>query len=147
MYNTSVRELRFAGTDKELAAENEYMLKRFEKEFGGAPANFLSFYHKGSPYSFSDTTAQAIRPLLNMPLRLYTEPDIQLALKGGVDYYGMNAFDFAALTNDLTRMGSKNVTLITTTNKGYRKPSNKRNPHSWSIAEPYDLVKWLLMQK
>lgn len=122
------------------------MLKRFEKEFGGPPANFLSSYHKGSPYSFSDTTQNAVKLLVNTPLWLYTEPDVQLALKGGVDYYGLNAFDFAALTNDLRRMGSRKVTLITTVNKGYRKPDNKRNPHSWSIAEPHDLVNWLLMQ-
>jgi len=147
MYNTSVREARIAGTNKELVAENEYMLKRFEKEFGGSPSSFQSFYHKGSPYSFNDTTQQAIKPLVNLPIRLYTEPDVQWWLNDGLDYWGMNAFDFAAMTNELRRLGSKKITLITTTNKGYRKPGNKRHPHSWSIAEPYDLVKWLLAQK
>jgi hypothetical protein len=58
----------------------------------------------------------------------------------------MNAFDFAALTNELKRLGNKKIALITTVNKGYRKPDNKRHPHSWSIAEPADLVKWLLAQ-
>ena len=146
-YNTSLKEKRFASTDKELLAEIDYMLKRFDKEFGGAPAGFQSFYHRGSPYSFNDTTQQAIRPLIDLPIRLYTEPDVDWWLKLGVDYSGMNAFDLAAMANDLKRLGSKKVMLITTTNKGYRKPDNKRNPHSWSIAEPDDLVKWLLSQK
>ncbi|QHT67195.1 alpha/beta hydrolase [Rhodocytophaga rosea] len=147
MYNTSVREMRSAGMDKDLLAENTYMLKRYEKEFGGPPSDFLPYYHKGSPYSFSDTTHQTLQPLIHVPIRLYTEPDVQWWLKAGVDYSGMNAFDCAAMTNDLHRMGSKKVMLISTTNKGYRKPGNKRNPHSWSIAEPNDLVKWLLAQR
>ncbi|MDO1445190.1 hypothetical protein Q0590_02955 [Rhodocytophaga aerolata] len=147
LYNASVKERRLAGTDKELLAETTYMLQRFEKEFGGAPADFLSFYHKGSPYSFSDTTQQAIKPLINLPIRLYTEPDVDWWLKLGVNYSGMNAFDCAAMVNDLKKMGSTKVDLITTMNKGYRKPDNQRHPHSWSIAEPNDLVKWLLTQK
>ena len=146
MYKTIAREMRFAGTDKSLVAENEYMLKRFEKEFGGSPATFQTSYYNGSPYSFNDTTQRAIRSLINLPLRLYTEPDVQWWLKQGVDYYGMNTFDLAAMTNDLKRMGSKKVTLITTANQGFRKPKNTRHPHSWSIAEPHDLVNWLLQQ-
>jgi hypothetical protein len=78
---------------------------------------------------------------------LYTEPDIQWWLKEGVDYYGMNAFDFAAITNDLHKLGSKKITLITTTDKGYRKPDNKKHPHSWSIVKADELVQWLLAQE
>jgi hypothetical protein len=107
----------------------------------------LTNYHKLSPYSFNDTTQQAIKPLVDLPIRLYTEPDVLWWLNDGLDYWGMNAFDFAALTNELRRLGNKKITLITTTNKGYRKPDNKRHPHSWSIAEPNDLVNWLLAQK
>jgi hypothetical protein len=147
MYNSSLRSIRFEGTGKDLLAQNKYMLKRYEQEFGGAPSDFLKFYYKGSPYSFSDTTKQAIQPLVNLAIRLYTEPDIQWWLNVGADYSGMNAFDFAAMTNDLRRMGNTKITLITTTDKGYRKPENKRHPHSWSIAEPNDLVKWMLTQK
>ena len=147
MYNTSAKELRLAGTDKEIVAENEYMMKRFTSEFGGAPLDFQNAYYEGSPYSFNDTLQRAIKPLHNLPIRLYTEPDIQWWLRQGVDYYGMNAFDLAALTNDLNKMGNKKVSLITTIKKGYRKPGNQINPHSWSIADPDDLIIWLLAQK
>jgi hypothetical protein len=146
MYKSMIRELRFPGTGNEIQEENNYMLKRFEKEFGGTPATVIANYHKLSPYSFSDTTQQTIKPLVNLPIRLYTEPDILWWLNDGLDYSGMNAFDFAALTNELRRLGNKRITLIITANKGYRKPDNKRHPHSWSIAEPADLVKWLLAQ-
>lgn len=147
MYNTSIRDFRFPNIEEEIKAENNYMLKRYKKEFGGTPVEALFNYHKLSPYSFSDTTQQAIKPLINLPIRLYTEPDVLWWLAEGVDYSGMNAYDLAAVTNELKRMGNTKITLITTTNKGLRNPDNKKHPHSWSIAEPTDLVKWLLAQK
>jgi hypothetical protein len=148
MYNDLEREMKLAGgIDKELLAESKYLVKQYEEEFGGPPANFLPRYYEGSPYSYSDTTHRAIKPLIDLPIRLYTEPDIQWWLKEGVDYSGMNAFDLAAMVNELKRMGNTKATLITTTGKGFRKPDNQRHPHSWSIAEPNDLVQWLLVQK
>ncbi|HEX7847151.1 MAG TPA: hypothetical protein VF476_15225, partial [Chitinophagaceae bacterium] len=114
------------------------------KEFGGAPGDHLSNYHQKSPYSYNDTTQQAIKPLVNLPIRLYTEPDILWWLNDAVDYSLMNSVDLAAMTNELKRLGNKKIELIPTSNKGFRKPDNKPNPHSWSIAEPKDLVKWLL---
>ena len=59
----------------------------------------------------------------------------------------MNAFDFAAMTNELRRMGNTKVALITTENKGYREPKRERHPHSCSIVEPKDLVAWLQAQQ
>jgi hypothetical protein len=146
MYNTTVRELNTPGLAKDLEEENTYMLNRYLKEFGGSPQTALERYHKGSVFSMSDTTLQSIRPLVQVPIRLYTEPDIDWWLEQGVDYSGMNAFDFAAMTNALRRLGSKNIQLISTVNKGYRKRDNSRHPHSWSIAEPKELVQWLLKQ-
>ena len=147
MYYTMMREKRLAAIGSELAEEGEYMLNRFKKEFGGTPVEVPANYHKLSPYSFNDTTQLAIKPLVNCPIRLYTEPDVQWWLKEGVDYTGMNSLDFAAMTNELKRLGNKKITLITTTNKGFRKPGNMRHPHSWSIAEPKDLVRWMLTHK
>ncbi|HZH67431.1 MAG TPA: hypothetical protein VEY10_21245 [Flavisolibacter sp.] len=147
MYNAFLREKRLPNRPKDAAAEGDYMLKRYITLFGGPPSQALTEYHNICPYSFNDTTQQAIKPLVDFPIRLYTEPDVQWWLNDGADYSGMNSFDFAALTNELKRMGSTKITLITTDNKGYRKPENRRHPHSWSIAEPKDLVDWLLIQK
>ena len=147
-YGAMLREIRLTGSSAGGIEESNYILGRARKEFGGAPSENLSRYHQLSPYSYNDTTQQAIKPLINLPIRLYTEPDIQWWLKEeAVDYSLMNAFDLAAMTNELIRLGNKKIELITTINKGYRKPGNERHPHSWSIAEPKDLVKWLLMHK
>lgn len=146
MYMNTQREIRLPGSNEGALEESKYLQKVLLRVFGGSPSEVLSNYHKLSPYSFNDTTQQAIKPLVNLPIRLYTEPDIHWWLTDGVDYSLLNAFDFAAMTNELRRMGNKKIELITTTNKGFRKPGNTRHPHSWSIAEPTDLVKWLLSQ-
>ena len=146
-YKNMLRETQLPNSSEDGLAESNYILKRSRKEFGGTPSDNLLNYHQMSPYSYNDTTQHAIKPLVNLPIRLYTEPDILWWLNEGVDYSLMNAFDFAAMTNELKRMGSTKIELIITNNKGYRKPGNKRHPHSWSIAEPKDLVKWLLTQK
>jgi hypothetical protein len=147
MFNTIVREKRILPNGQQPQEEGEYLIKRFKKVFVGTPAEALPNYFNLSPYSFNDTTQYAIKPLIDLPIRLYTEPDVLWWLDDGSDYSGMNAFDFAAMTNELKRLGNKNITLITTDKKGYRKPGNTRHPHSWSIAEPKDLVKWLLTHK
>lgn len=146
MYTNTLREIRLPGSGEDALAESNYMQKVFLKVFGGTPTEKLTNYYSLSPYSFNDTTQKAIRPLVNLPIRLYTEPDIHWWLKDGIDYSLMNAFDFAAVTNELKRMGNKKIELITTYNKGYRLPDKIRHPHSWSIAEPKDLVRWLLNQ-
>jgi hypothetical protein len=146
MYNTILREKRLLNEGKAPDEEGAYILNRLNSTFGGTPDKVLLNYYNSSPYSSSDTSQQAILPIKHLPIRLYTEPDILWWLNEGVDYYGMNAFDFASMTNELRRMGNTKVEMIPTENKGYRQPSNTRNPHSWSIAEPKDLVRWLKAQ-
>jgi hypothetical protein len=143
-YKNMLRETRLPNSSEDALAESNYILERSRKEFGGSPYENLLSYHQKSPYSFNDTTQHAIKPLVSLPIRLYTEPDVLWWIEEGVDYSLMNAFDFAAMANELKRMGNSNVQLIMTTNRGYRQPGNKRHPHSWSIVEPTSLVKWLL---
>ena len=73
-YNSSKRTLRLVHPS--LSEEAKYMIDRIEKEMGGSPEIVLQNYHQLSPYSSSDTKQTAIRPLINMPIRIYSEPDI-----------------------------------------------------------------------
>lgn len=146
-YNSAKRDIRLS-IDKEANQENVYMIDRLEKETGGSPKTNLTEYYNISPYSFSDTTQSAIKKLIKMPLRIYTEPDINWWLKErGADFTSMNATECSAMINELNRLGNQYAELITTQNKGYRKPDNRRHPHSWSIVENDELIKWLLKQK
>jgi esterase/lipase len=146
-YNSAKRDIRLS-KDNEANQENVYMVERLEKETGGNPTTNLIEYYNISPYSFSDTTQKAIKKLIKMPLRIYTEPDINWWLKErGADFTSMNATECSAMINELNRLENQNAGLITTQNKGYRKPDNRRHPHSWSIVDNAELIKWLLKQK
>jgi hypothetical protein len=147
MYNAMEREARLPNGSAGAREESDYLFKRFKAEFGGSPKNNLESYHKLSPYSYTDSLQTAIKPLAKLPLRLYTEPDILWWLNDTTDYSGMNAFDFAALTNELRRMGNIKVEMVVTENKGFRQPKHIRHPHSWSIIEPESLITWLLIQQ
>ena len=146
-YNSSKRNIRLS-KDSEANQENLYMIDRLEKETAGSPKTNLTDYYNLSPYSFSDTTQTAIKKLIKMLLRIYTEPDINWWLKErGADFTGMNSTECSAMINELNRLGNQKAELITTQNKGYRKPDNRRHPHSWSIVENDELIKWLLKQE
>ena len=144
MYNSVVRDCRLSSSTEQ-NPENVYLKSRIEKEFDGTPQKVLSNYYKISPYSYSDTTQSAIKSIINLPIRFYTEPDVEWWLKERqADFTSMNAVDCSAMINELTRLGNKNANLIVTHNKGFRKPTNKRHPHSWSIVNNDELIDWLL---
>jgi hypothetical protein len=128
--------------------EVTYLIDRIEKEMKGTPKNALENFYSISPYSFSDTAQRAVKTLIKTPIMFITEPDIQWWLaERGYDYSYLNVTDQAAMINELQKLGNNKAILITTTNKGYRKPANKRHPHSWSIVNSMELMNWLLSQK
>lgn len=146
-YNSAKRVVRLSEPSK-VNSEVTNMIGRIEKEMRGTPKTALKNYYEISPYSFSDTTQRAVKNLANTPLMLIAEPDIQWWLnQRGYDYSYINIIDHVAMINELQKLGNRKSVLITTTNKGYRKPSNKRHPHSWSIVDPIQLINWLRSQK
>ena len=146
-YNSAKRVVRLSPPNQ-VNGEVTYMIDRIEKEMNGTPKTAIQNYYNLSPYSHSDTTQTAIKNLIHTPIMLITEPDIQWWLtQRGYDYSYINATDQAAMINELQKLGNSKAVLITTTNKGYRKPGNRRHPHSWSITDPVELTKWLLLQR
>ncbi len=146
-YNSAKRVVRLS-VPTQVNGEVTYMIDRIEKEMKGTPQTALENFYNLSPYSFSDTTQRAVKTLIKTPIMLITEPDIQWWLsQRGYDYSYINVTDHAAMINELQKLGNSKAILLTTNNKGFRKPGNKRHPHSWSIADPVELTKWLLLQK
>ncbi len=147
MYHSCKRTIRLS-VNTPPNKESVFIIEKLNELMGGTPENSIANYHKLSPYSFSDTTQTAIKKLQQIPLRIYTEPDIHWWMKErGMDYSSMNSTYHSAMINELNQLGHKNATLITTQHKGYRKPDNQRHPHSWSIVDADELIKWLLKQK
>ena len=146
-YNSCKRDVRLS-VNTSPNQENVYMIARIEKEMNGSPKSAIANYYKASPYSFSDTTQTAIKKIKNTALRIYSEPDINWWLKERkADFTSINITECSAMINELNRLGNTNAELIITQNKGYRKPDNKRHPHSWSIADNSELLDWLMKQK
>lgn len=147
LYDSYKRQVRLSVKTRP-SVEAVYMIGRIEQEMGGNPEQARANYFKHSPYSFLDTTQTAIKHLLNTPIQIFTEPDINWWLtERGSDYSAMNALDASCMINELNRLGNKKAALMTTQGKGYRKENNTRHPHSWSIVESAALMEWLLLQQ
>lgn len=147
LYNAAKRVVRLSAPGK-VDGEVTYIIGRIKKEMGGTPETALENFYNNSPYSFSDTTQRAIKSLIKTPIMIISEPDINWWLsQRGYDYSYINVTDQAAMINELQRLGNSKAVLVTTTDKGYRQPNNVRHPHSWSIADPEQTIKWLQSQK
>jgi len=145
-YNAAKRVVRLSNP-AQVNGEVFYMIDRIEKEMNGTPKTALNNFYTHSPYSFSDTTQKAIKNLIETPIMIISEPDIQWWLKErGYDCYYNNIIDHAAMISELQRLGNRNAVLVTTSDKGYRKPNNMRHPNSWSIADPEQIIKWVQSQ-
>lgn len=142
-YNAAKRVVRIS-KDRPVNNEVTYMIGRIEKEMQGTPETALHNYYNNSPYSYSDTTQKAVKTLVNTPIQLITEPDVDWWMANrGYDFTYMNVTSLAAMINELQRLGNKNALLTTTINKGFRKPDMIRHPHSWSIVDNEALLQWL----
>jgi hypothetical protein len=147
MYYSSERNIRLS-IDKDPNGESVFILQKLNTLMQGSPREAIATYYKMSPYSFSDTSQAAVKQLLNVPIRIYTEPDVHWWMKErSMDFTGMNSTFHSAMINELNLLGNQKAMLITTQNKGFRQPENTRHPHSWSIVDAEDLADWLLDQQ
>lgn len=147
LYLSSKRKLRLSvGLNPD--EESLFIIQRLELIMNGSPTSATANYYKHSPYSFSDTSQAAIKKLLHLPIRIYTEPDIKWWMdEMHEDYTSMNSTFHSAMINELNRMGNSNAFLMITDNKGYREPHHVKHPHSWSIVDNPELIDWLIKYK
>lgn len=128
------------------------LLKGREKDFA-SKLDVLNTQNKPAEQSLKElsvyhpdyTTLAMLPDYSNTALRIYSEPDILWWIKNrNMDLSDMNIIDGAGYINKLLQKSpNQKVELILTENKGIRN-GGQRHPHSWSIAEPVDLMKWLL---
>ena len=124
------------------AAESEWVAAYLRSNLNGTPQESLSTYIKYSPFCYSAENGGNAIAFKNTYLRCYTEPDVNWWVENrGRDYYGMNAIDLAGLVNQLKILDGQKAELITTLKKGFREDGS-RHPHSWSIVDEKELIKW-----
>ncbi len=80
-----------------------------------------------------------------MPFTIYCEPDFNWAInEKHWNAYDLNVVDNVSFINELKKNGNQSAQLILTQNKGVRKLLNMKHPHSWSIADANEIIKWLM---
>ncbi|RYY33704.1 MAG: hypothetical protein EOP46_15670 [Sphingobacteriaceae bacterium] len=139
-------QLGNALTDSKKAALNEchFIIDEFRKLYGGSPDQFPQKYIEGSQFSRSQPDGGYAKYLLQVPVRLYCDPDIVWQLKyKGRDYYHMNAANLSAMVNVLMKGGNTQAELIPAIGKGFR-VDGIRHPHSWSIVDAKGCVEWII---
>lgn len=131
------------GDPKSGLQESRGILYALRSILGGSPNQVREVYRKRSPFLASEKDGGNARLLKNVPIRLYTEPDVAWTIENiGRDYYTLNSVDQAALVLQLRALGNSKAQLITTTGKGFRPPGT-RNPHSWTIVDEPELANWI----
>jgi len=98
-----------------------------------------------SVYNPDYTALNMLPDYRSTALRIYSEPDILWWINNrSMDLSDMNVTDCAGYINKLKQKSQDNkVELVLTKDRGLRNNTQK-HPHSWSIAEPVDLITWLL---
>lgn len=122
-----------------LIMKEGYSIKRqLENTLGGSPASKPDQYVIHSSYSANDSNGGNAKYLKNIPIRLYSEPDLDFVRKTyctDLQFNDINASDLESLYKFLLRMGNKNAEYITTAGKGF---------HSWNIVDATDCADWIL---
>lgn len=119
-------------------------LAKLDEQFGGSPKEVPNIYSKHSMYSKTVKGGGNATFLIDTPIRIYSDPDIDWHLmERQTDFYDINALDQTAMINELRISGNENAEFINALGKGYRL-NEMRHPHSWSIAEPNELMDWII---
>lgn len=123
--------------------ESTFIFNYFHDQLGN-PNDTIALYEKYAAFTYETKDFQNLKDLKKTKIRFYTEPDkVWWKENMGVDYEQMNAFHIERLSDFLSSQDFENVQFIATENKGFRADGTK-NPHSWSIIDKEDLLKWML---
>lgn len=125
-------------------SEATYGIGELVKYCGGTPENAPEKYRYFSSFSYASADGGNAKYLLKTPVRIYNDLDANWWMQNrGLDMYFMNGLDQTAMVQILNDMGNKKAEFINAFQKGYR-IEGYRHPHSWSIVEPYDCIRWIL---
>jgi hypothetical protein len=113
-------------------------VNNLQNAFGGPPDVRADQYISHSAFTANRPDGGNAKYLVNIPIRLYSEPDLDFVRKTYCDQMipnDLNATDLDALHQYLIKNGNDRCEYIITKNRGF---------HSWNIIEPHDLLAWIL---
>ena len=124
--------------------ECQYLTQMYRDLLGGTPDEKPEAYREQSILTASVPDGGNAVYFRHMPLRLYSEPDMDFFVPYGLDYGGINASDQVSLAAIAKMQGNADVSLVLTSAKGYRADlGGRRLPHSWSIVDEAELARWI----
>jgi hypothetical protein len=138
MYSSAENKARYNCKSKLIRKEGLFIRNYLRRTLHGSPVEKPDEYLKHSAYSANAQGGGNARILKKMPIRLYSEPDLEFVRKKYCDelqYNDINAVDLERLNRFLKSIGNDKSEYITTQGRGF---------HSWSILDPVDCVEWIL---
>ncbi len=121
-----------------LIKKEGYSIKQqLEHSLGGSPELKPEQYLRYSSYSANESNGGNAKYLKNIPIRLYSEPDLDFVRKtycADLQIDNINAIDLQRLHKFLLGFGNRNAEYITTEGKGF---------HSWNILDASDCSEWI----
>lgn len=134
---------RFTPGRRQALEEDRLLIDYFHQVYGGSPEQVPERYAAGSPFTRSHDDGGNARFLIDVPVRLYCDPDILWQMKNrSRDYYHMNSANLSAMINFLQLNGNTQAELIPALGKGFR-VDGTRHPHSWSIVDATECLQWI----
>ena len=137
LYASAQRKINYKC--KGLIMKEGYAIKGIlENTLGGSPDAKPEQYLIHSSFSANDSEGGNAKYLKSIPIRLYTEPDLDFVRKtycADLQIDDINAYDLENLYKFLLKIGNKNVEYITTRGKGF---------HSWNIVDAPDCANWMV---
>ncbi|WPU95205.1 hypothetical protein SNE25_06655 [Mucilaginibacter sabulilitoris] len=134
----------YASAEKEIsyrcpliAREGKSTKAYLDNIMGGSPATNPRAYIQRSAYFAKAPDGGNAQFLKYVPVRLYSEPDLEYVRKTycpELQYSNLNAFDLDKMIVFLKSIGNERSEYITTKGKGF---------HSWNIIDAGDCAKWI----
>lgn len=124
-------------------AESKWLLSVYNQIYQGSPEEHPQNYIDASIFSYGVEDGGNAKYLNNIAIRMNSDLNVDYLLNQRKrDLYDWNGTDIVAFVNQLKINGNKNANVIITQKKGVRLDGTK-NPHSWSIIDTDDTMKWI----
>lgn len=141
LFNGFMRSIRL-DPEKAKGGEAEFITGRFRRIFGGSPDERPEAYAAASSYYRDAPEGGNARYLKNMPVRLYSDPDVQWYItERNTPMEWTNTADLSACIVQLRLLGNRDAEYISCLGKGYL-PDGKRHPHAFSMLDADEFVAW-----
>jgi hypothetical protein len=138
MYRSAENKINYNCKNRLIKKEGSLIKKYLLGSLNGSPQESPDKYLKYSGYAANMPDGGNAKFLKNIPVRLYSEPDLDFVRKTYCDelqFEDINAFDLEKLNTFLLSINNNKAEYITTKGKGF---------HSWNILDPKDCADWIL---